>query len=277
VEIIFVDDCCPDNSIGVCEQFLNDHKGNILFKAVILKQAINQGQAVARNAALKIAKGEYIGFIDSDDAIAPHYWLTVAKYIDKADNDIIEFGFKEFTTVIPSVDDKNAIELSSSNLNPFYTGFFVWTRLYSNSLLATLSFPAGMIYEDLYFNIHAFAKAKTSIRLSNTLVFYRKRVGSTTATRTAQYSQLLINLITGIQQTIADSVHQQQLISLLQHQTLISILKGLKITSKIERQQYYKLCWPKLTEVNVLAINYGATFKSKSSYSLAKLICYILK
>jgi hypothetical protein len=277
VEIIFVDDCCPDNSIGVCEQFLNDHKGNILFKAVILKQAINQGQAVARNAALKIAKGEYIGFIDSDDAIAPHYWLTVAKYIEQADNDLIEFGFAEFTTVIPIVDDTNTTELSSSNLNPFHTGFFVWTRLYSNSLLATLSFPAGMIYEDLYFNIHAFAKAKTSIRLSNTLVFYRKRVGSTTATRTAQYSQLLINLITGIQQTIADSVHQQQLISLLQHQTLISILKGLKITSKIERQQYYKLCWPKLTEVNVLAINYGATFKSKSSYSLAKLICYILK
>jgi glycosyltransferase involved in cell wall biosynthesis len=277
VEVIFVDDCCPDNSITICEKFLNAHSDDILFKAVVLKQAINQGQAVARNAALKIAKGVYIGFVDSDDVIAPHYWHTLAKYVTQADNDIIEFSFEEFTTVIPSADDTNATELSSSNLNPFNTGFFVWTRLYNKAVIATLSFPKGMIYEDIYFNIHAFAKAKKSIRLSNTLVFYRKREGSTTATRTAQYSQLLINLITGIQQTIADSLHQQQLISLLQHHTLISMLKGLKITSKMERQQYYQLCWPKLSEVNNLALFYGATFKSKSSYLLAKLICYILK
>jgi glycosyltransferase involved in cell wall biosynthesis len=277
VEVIFVDDCCPDNSIAICEQFLSDHLDNILFKAVVLKQAINQGQAVARNAALKIAEGEYIGFIDSDDVIAPYYWQTVARYVEQADNDIIEFCFEEFTTVIPSADDTKATELSSSNLNPFNTGFFVWTRLYNKAVIATLSFPKGMIYEDIYFNIHAFAKAKTSIRLSNTLVFYRKREGSTTATRTAQYSQLLINLITGIQQTIADSLHQAQLISLLQQQTLIYILKGLKITSKTARKQYYQLCWPTLSEVKQLSNNYSSSLKSKISYSLACLICRALK
>jgi glycosyltransferase involved in cell wall biosynthesis len=277
VEIIFVDDCCPDNSIAVCEQFLNDHKGNILFKAVILKQAINQGQAVARNAALKIATGEYIGFIDSDDVISPHYWQTVAKYVENADHDIIEFSFAEFAKNIPVVKDTSGDELRSSQLNPFYSGFFVWTRLYSKAVVEKLYFPAGMIYEDIYFNIHAFAKAKTSIRLSNTLVFYRKREGSTTATRTAQYSQLLINLITGIQQTVADSLHQQQAITLLQKRTLISMLKGLKITTKIERKQYYQLCWPKLTAIKQLSNDYGSSCKSKMSYSLACLICRVLK
>jgi hypothetical protein len=277
VEVIFVEDCCPDNSIAICEQFLNDHKDNILFKVVILKQTINQGQAVARNAALKVATGEYIGFIDSDDVIAPHYWQTLAKYVEQADHDIIEFNFEEFTTVIPSANDTNTTELPSSNLNPFNTGFFVWTRLYSKSVIATLFFPEGVIYEDIYFNIHAFTKSKTSIRLSSTLVFYRKREGSTTAIRTAQYSQLLINLITGIQQTIADSLHQPQLISLLQQQILIYILKGLKITSKTERKQYYQLCWPKLFEVKQLSNDYSSSLKSKILYSLACLICRALK
>jgi len=45
VEIIFVDDCCPEQSINICEQFIAENLQAIKFKFEIIKQPINQGQA----------------------------------------------------------------------------------------------------------------------------------------------------------------------------------------------------------------------------------------
>ena len=134
-----------------------------------------------------------------------------------------------------------------------------------------------MIYEDLFYTAHAFSKARSSIRINSNLVYYRKREQSITSIRTSQYSHLLINLITALQQTIKESANQKQLVSLLQKRTLLSILKGLKISGKVERKRYYQLCLPKLLEVKKLSVDYGSSFESKITYVLACLICRSLK
>jgi glycosyltransferase involved in cell wall biosynthesis len=227
---------------------------------------------------LKIARGEYIGFIDSDDAIAASYWKTLSPFINTSNFDIIEFSFKEFTSFLPDDTEPPVInKLLSSNLNPFNTGFFVWIRLYKKSVMGGLIFPKGMVFEDMFYTVHAFAKAKSSVRLNSCLVYYRKREQSITATRTSQYSHLLINLVTAVQQIIESAPNQKAIVCLLQQRTLINILKGLKITNKMERKKYFQLCWPKLSEVKQLSNNYSSSLKSKISYSLACLICRALK
>jgi glycosyltransferase involved in cell wall biosynthesis len=277
IEVIFVDDCCPEHSINICEQFIFDYQKSIKFTAVIIKQPTNQGQAAARNAGLKIAKGQYIGFIDSDDAVSSNYWRVLSPYIEDATNDIIEFGFEEFTTIFPLADESAITELTSSNFNPFYTGFFVWTRLYKKELVANLNFPDGMIYEDIFYNVHAFSKAKSSVRLSCHLVYYRKRAGSTTSLRTSQYSQLLNNLITATEQTIENVPQQRILVSLLQERTLILILKGTKIQDRIDRKLYYQLCYLELLKINELLQVYGCSFKGKIEFNIARYLCKVLK
>jgi glycosyltransferase involved in cell wall biosynthesis len=273
VEVIFVDDCCPDNSIAICEQFLNDHKGNILFKAVVLKQVTNQGQAVARNAALKVATGEYIGFIDSDDVIAPHYWQTLAKYVEQAEHDIIEFSFEEFAKNIPVVTDTSLVQVRSSQLNPFYSGFFVWTRLYKKAVVANLSFPGGMIYEDICFNIHAFSKSKTSILLSKTLLFYLKLEGKTTNGRTSSYSSLLQNMTTAIDTTI--SSFKQQDIVMLQaaRYALLVTLKGFSITERNDRKVFFKKCSGIISSFRPLFNEFNQSTIAALKIRLSSMIC----
>ena len=62
-ELILVDDGSPDNCPQICDEYAkNDSRVQVIHKA-------NGGVSSARNTGLKIAKGEYIWFVDSDDYV----------------------------------------------------------------------------------------------------------------------------------------------------------------------------------------------------------------
>ena len=63
IEVIVVNDGSPDNSKKIISKYTNKYPN---FKCYIKE---NGGQASARNLGLKKAKGEYIGFVDSDDYV----------------------------------------------------------------------------------------------------------------------------------------------------------------------------------------------------------------
>ena len=63
LQIILVDDGSPDNCGKICVEYAKkDHRIEVIHKS-------NGGLSDARNKGLEIAKGEYIGFVDSDDYI----------------------------------------------------------------------------------------------------------------------------------------------------------------------------------------------------------------
>lgn len=59
-ELIIIDDCSTDNTYEIIKTF-NDNR------IIYLKNATNNGAAISRNRALKVAKGKWIAFLDSDD------------------------------------------------------------------------------------------------------------------------------------------------------------------------------------------------------------------
>ncbi len=77
IQLILVDDGSPDNCGEICDKFATKHN-NIL---VIHKE--NGGVSSARNAGLDAAQGEYIGFVDSDDTIAPDYYEKLLEAVEK--------------------------------------------------------------------------------------------------------------------------------------------------------------------------------------------------
>lgn len=60
-ELIIVDDCSTDNTDEIIKDFLKDSR------IKYLKNKENSGAAISRNKALRMAKGEWIAFLDSDD------------------------------------------------------------------------------------------------------------------------------------------------------------------------------------------------------------------
>lgn len=69
IECLLVDDCGTDNSMEIAERFVSEHKGEIVFR--VLYHNRNKGLSAARNTGILAAKGEYVYFLDSDDAITP--------------------------------------------------------------------------------------------------------------------------------------------------------------------------------------------------------------
>ena len=86
LEIILVDDGSTDSSGEICDQYsLKDSRISVYHQK-------NSGQASARNYALSIARGEYIGFVDSDDYIAPNMYETMVDSLERNDADIVVCG-----------------------------------------------------------------------------------------------------------------------------------------------------------------------------------------
>ncbi|MDC9529390.1 glycosyltransferase [Pseudoalteromonas sp. Angola-7] len=273
VEVIFVDDCCPESSITICENFLAEHKNTIKFKTTIIKQPTNKGQAAARNAALVVAKGTYIGFIDSDDAISPTYWEALVDHVNSATNDIIEFNFKEFTTTLPAPDMGVHSDVDLVKTDLFKSGFFVWTRLYKKTILDKCRFPEGVIYEDIYFNIQAFSHSSSIVKTPKTLVYYRKRSGSTTSKRSSSYSNLLLNMVNSVKESIDKFDDKKTVVAQVARYSLLVSLKGYSIEDKKDRKVFFKQCRNINSIFKSIFKEYNKSIVAKLKFNLSNIIC----
>lgn len=86
IEIILVDDSSTDSSLAICENAAKeDERIKVLHK-------VNEGAGMARNAALMIATGDYIGFADSDDFVEKDMYKTLYEKAEKYKSDLVMSG-----------------------------------------------------------------------------------------------------------------------------------------------------------------------------------------
>lgn len=98
-EMLLADDCTPDNSAAIIEQYRTEDPR---IKYIRLSQ--NSGAAVARNAALEVAQGRYIAYLDADDR-----WLP-----DKLER---QLAFMQENSAVFSCCDYEKIESDGTPLN----------------------------------------------------------------------------------------------------------------------------------------------------------------
>ena len=82
IEVICVNDCSTDNSLDVVYDFANKDK-----RIKVINNPLNMKQGASRNIGIKMATGEYIGFIDSDDWIDLDYFEKLYVAVKKHNPD----------------------------------------------------------------------------------------------------------------------------------------------------------------------------------------------
>lgn len=85
-ELILIDDGSPDNCGVICDEYAaKDSRIRVIHQA-------NQGVSAARNAGLDIARGTYLGFVDSDDWIEPEMYETMLATAKEKQVDVVVCG-----------------------------------------------------------------------------------------------------------------------------------------------------------------------------------------
>lgn len=161
VEIIIVNDGTPDESMKIIEHCIEDLPQNLQDCFIILNQK-NQGQSAARNKALNIACGEYVGFIDSDDILDGNYIKELFRIINGYEPDIISIRAARFKKLINDQDaisemkllDKVGLydltdELKIEIFNRHY--WYIWSYIVKRSIIKNNRFIPGIYFEDAVF------------------------------------------------------------------------------------------------------------------------------
>ncbi len=179
IEIILVDDGATDNSGKICDEL-----GKKDDRIIVIHKA-NGGLSDARNAGLKIAKGEYIGFVDSDDYIAEDMFETLYNLNKKYNSEISIVSFYEIYKgkVIGVRDSKKLEELTKIEairelLIDTNIQSYAWNKLFKKELFEGLEFPTNKNFEDIATTLLLFEKANKVVLLEDPKYYYVRRDNS---------------------------------------------------------------------------------------------------
>jgi glycosyltransferase involved in cell wall biosynthesis len=208
-EVIIVDDGSTDNSNSIIEKY----RSNPAIKVI---RQNNAGLGAARNAGLKVACGEYLLFIDSDDWVEHESFSFLLDVAKKMDIDVIAFNHTLFFEDTNQTEKKGnlqnltvngSIEIIKEILLKKRVSNSACDKLYRRKLFSenNISFPVGVYFEDVITNIKI-ANYATSYFCSNKfLYYYRKRSSSITNTYTDKYYHDYLALIKSLEEYLSET------------------------------------------------------------------------
>lgn len=186
IEIIIVNDSSPDNSHLIIEEYSSN------FDNIKVINQKNSGGAIAGNNGMKIATGEYITIMDSDDIVPLNAYEKLYNEAKNTNSDIIigrpnilingvqkEINYQKERNVWK----ENRIITSLLDFpDIFYDGFY-WNKIYKRDLLFQFDcfMPPGMLYADRPMVHKAFLYAKKISIINDVVYLWRKREVDTKA------------------------------------------------------------------------------------------------
>lgn len=192
-ELILVDDGSTDSSGMLCEQ-LKEQDSRII---VIHKE--NGGLSSARNAGIDIAKGSYLGFVDSDDFISTDMYEELLQAIEEYDADLSICNLINCYGKIPDIQHIRTETEVLTQKEAFYEMFAakktsVWAvnKLYKRELFYSLRYREGIIAEDAYIIFDILLQCKKIVLTHKGQYFYIHRANSITTTLYREIDQWVI-------------------------------------------------------------------------------------
>lgn len=178
LEIILIDDASPDRCGEICDRYAQ------MDDRIIVIHQKNGGAAAARNAGLRIATGEYIGFADSDDYLEPDAYEKLLEALVANDADIVHGQFR-YVYVNGKVVHEGSEEIVSFSAAQYLTQFTTdWTcalspvKLFRHHVLTDVYYEEGHCIDDEFFTYRGVMKAEKIVYIPTIVYNYRQRASS---------------------------------------------------------------------------------------------------
>lgn len=175
LEVILVDDGSTDRSGLICDEYAAaDPRIRVIHQA-------NAGAAAAKNAGLRIASGEYLSFVDSDDFLEPGAYEFMTEQLRFHDADAIQCAFRNVFI------DRSEDVITLSDVTSFaaqdylarytqdWTCGLLWDKLYRRELFDGIFFEEGHKIDDEFFTYRGMMRAEKILHSPRVVYNYRKR------------------------------------------------------------------------------------------------------
>lgn len=176
LEIILINDGSTDRCKEICDEYKNiDNRIKVIHKN-------NEGIAETRNLGLKLATGQYIGFVDPDDYIENNMYEILYKNIKNTKSDISICSYQ-------IIDDKNKIQTLNDTgeiyiynkieaLQRLLKGEITshqWNKLYKKEIFNGIVYPKEKVMEDIAITYLLFEKSDKIVYQHTILYNYIQR------------------------------------------------------------------------------------------------------
>ena len=213
LEIFLVDDGSTDRSGAIADRFAKEYPDRV--HTLHLE---NGGQGRARNAALPMAQGDYIGFVDSDDWIERDMYEKMLDRAEKTGADVVVCDFLEHYAdgreqTLPACFQDHPLSAAGSSCN----------KIFRRSLVGDLRFPEGLWYEDFYFSAVMLLRSKRTEFIPEPLYVYRRGQESTMHNNNARKNLDMLKIMELIEREIGEDAREDFDFLVINHVVLDSI------------------------------------------------------
>ena len=243
-EIILVDDGSPDNSGKIADEYAAANPDMIRVLHID-----NGGQGRARNFALDIAKGDFVGFVDSDDWVTHDMYEKMYARAAETGADVVVCDFMERfadgrESVLPASLQDNWLGSAGSSCN----------KIFRRSLVGELRFPVGLWYEDFYFSAVMLLRSKHTEFIAEPLYIYRRGQESTMHNNNAAKNLDMLTIMDMLEKEMVPAGYKDDFEFFLVNHVLLDSISRLAKQDAPERKevigklrQYVQAKIPKLS------------------------------
>lgn len=184
LEILLVNDGSTDNSLNICEAFAT--KDN---RIKVISQD-NGGVSKARNTGLRLAKGEYVMFLDSDDYMLPDMCKTMLDVLYSKQADCVICGIQEPEGGLwcpqRNIDYSTLEDLKRDFIYQLNTELLspCWNKIFKRQLITNLFNEEISFGEDLIFDLEYLNNCSRLSFITTPLVYHEKQVAGSLVTKT---------------------------------------------------------------------------------------------
>ena len=187
IEYIFVDDASPDASIDILEDIIDSEFAALRPKISIIRKPINEGLPQARLSGLKVATGDYVMHVDSDDWVDTDMAERLVAEARKTGADVVyHYICKENgggkIHIAKDRQYREPVDFAKAIMARRAHGYLVCKFIRRSLYTPDLFYPKVGMHEDIILGVQILSRAETAVLLRQAPYHYR-RTNSASFTR----------------------------------------------------------------------------------------------